>query len=173
SFRLATLAGHLEAGQIAFRAWRQGDHLVVEIESWASSGDRLSRLLYQHLRMSKEIQLHMWTSFLERVARIAGGRLTGGVEIRTRRLDPAAEAEGGFRSRAARRALEALREEPDNVTPEELAGTARGPCGRAPTPSPPRSSRRPPDGAAGGATIAARPCRPRRRASPSPGAASR
>lgn len=45
SFRLATLAGHLEAGQIAFRASRQGDHLVVEIESWASSGDRLSRLL--------------------------------------------------------------------------------------------------------------------------------
>jgi uncharacterized protein (UPF0548 family) len=121
SFRLATLAGHLEAGQIAFRASRQGDHLVVEIESWASSGDRLSRLLYQHLRMSKEIQLHMWTSFLERVARMAGGRLTGGVEIRTRRLDPAADAKGGLTSRAARRALEALREEPDNVTPEELA----------------------------------------------------
>ena len=42
--------------------------------------------------MAKEIQLHMWTSFLERVARMAGGRLTGGIEIHTRRLDPAADA---------------------------------------------------------------------------------
>ena len=46
------------------------------IESWARSGDRLSNLLYAHLRMAKEVQLHMWTSFLERVAELAGGRLT-------------------------------------------------------------------------------------------------
>lgn len=85
-FRLATLAGHLEAGQIAFRASREDGVLVFEIESWARSGDRPSRLLYQHLRMSKEVQLHMWVSFLERVAELAGGRLTGGVEIRTRRV---------------------------------------------------------------------------------------
>jgi hypothetical protein len=29
----------------------------------------------------------MWTSVLERVAKLAGGRLTGGIEIRTRRVD--------------------------------------------------------------------------------------
>jgi hypothetical protein len=86
SFRFATLEGHLEAGQIEFSA-DADDLLVFTIESWARSADRLSDLLYQRLRMSKEIQLHMWTSFLEKVAKLAGGRITGGIEIRTRRLD--------------------------------------------------------------------------------------
>ena len=86
SFRFVTLDGHLEAGQIRFAA-RRGELLEFRIESWARAGDRLSNLLYEHLRMSKEIQLHMWTSVLERVAELAGGRLTGGIEIRTRRVD--------------------------------------------------------------------------------------
>jgi hypothetical protein len=86
AFRFVTLDGHLEAGQIRFEASR-GDLLEFRIESWAQAGDRLSNLLYSHLRMSKEIQLHMWTSVLERVVDLAGGRLTGGVEIRTCRVD--------------------------------------------------------------------------------------
>jgi uncharacterized protein (UPF0548 family) len=86
SFRFVTLDGHLEAGQIRFAAER-GDLLEFRIESWARAGDRLSNLLYHHLRMSKEVQLHMWTSMLERVAELAGGRLTGGIEIRTWRVD--------------------------------------------------------------------------------------
>jgi hypothetical protein len=86
SFRFVTLEGHLEAGQIRFSAARD-ELLEFRIESWARAGDRLSNLLYDHLRMSKEIQLHMWTSVLERVAALAGGRLTGGIEIRTRRVD--------------------------------------------------------------------------------------
>lgn len=86
SFRFATLDGHLEAGQIEFSA-RRDDLLEFRIESWAQAGDRLSNLLYDRLRMSKEIQLHMWTSVLERVAKLAGGRLTGGIEIRTRRVE--------------------------------------------------------------------------------------
>ena len=86
SFRFVTLDGHLEAGQIRFAA-EGGDPLEFRIESWARSGDRLSNLLYHHLRMSKEVQLHMWSSMLERVARLAGGRLTGGIEIRTWRVD--------------------------------------------------------------------------------------
>ena len=86
SFRFATLDGHLEAGQIDFSAQRDG-LLEFRIESWAQAGDRLSNLLYDQLRMSKEIQLHMWTSVIERVAELAGGRLTGGIEIRTRRVD--------------------------------------------------------------------------------------
>jgi hypothetical protein len=87
SFRLVTLAGHLEAGQIEFTAGRDGDRIVFHIESWARSGDRLSDLLYDRMRMAKEIQLHMWTSLLERVARAAGGRITGGIDIETRRVD--------------------------------------------------------------------------------------
>jgi len=88
SFRLATLAGHLEAGQIEFRAARDDDDLLCfTIESWARNGDRLAELLYDRARMAKEVQLHMWTSLLERVAGLSGGRLTGGIEIRTRRID--------------------------------------------------------------------------------------
>jgi Domain of unknown function (DUF1990) len=89
SFRLVTLAGHLEAGQIEFAAADVDGALEFRIESWARSGDRLSDLLYQHLRMAKEVQLHMWSSFLERVAQLAGGRLDGGIEIVTRRIDGA------------------------------------------------------------------------------------
>jgi uncharacterized protein DUF1990 len=91
SFRFATLAGHLEAGQIEFRAEPAPEGLRFEIESWARSGDRLSNLLYHRLRMAKEIQLHMWTSFIERVARAAGGRLTGGIDIHTRRVEDGAD----------------------------------------------------------------------------------
>jgi Domain of unknown function (DUF1990) len=87
SFRLMTLEGHLEAGQIAFRAGGDGDRIEFEIESWARSGDRLSDLLYDRLRMSKEIQLHMWTSFLERVIDLSGGTRDGGVRIDTRRVE--------------------------------------------------------------------------------------
>jgi hypothetical protein len=87
SFRFTTLSGHLEAGHIEFRAMQTDKMLRFEIESWARSGDALSNLLYHHLRMAKEVQLHMWTSFLEQVARLAGGRLTGGVEIVSRKVE--------------------------------------------------------------------------------------
>jgi hypothetical protein len=88
SFRLATLRRHLEAGQIEFRCRQDHDgSLCFEIESWARSGDRLSNLLYHHLRMAKEIQLHMWISVLERVVELAGGRRLGRLEIETRRVD--------------------------------------------------------------------------------------
>ena len=86
SFRLATLTGHLEAGQIEFRALPE-DPMVFEIESWARSADRFADLLYHRVGMAKEIQLHMWISFLEGVARLAGGRMTGDIDIDTRRVD--------------------------------------------------------------------------------------
>lgn len=82
-FRFATLAGHLEAGQIAWRAYDDGGVLVFEVESWARPGDAASALLHHRLRMAKEVQLHMWTSVCERVARLAGGRIDGGVDIET------------------------------------------------------------------------------------------
>ncbi|MGI9184198.1 MAG: DUF1990 family protein [Solirubrobacteraceae bacterium] len=86
SFRLATLATHLEAGQIEFRI-SQDELVTFEIESWARSSNRLSNLLYHHVRMAKEIQLHMWISFLERVVGLSGGRMTGGIDIDTRRVE--------------------------------------------------------------------------------------
>lgn len=84
SFRLATLAGHLEAGEIEFRAEPDGDELRFQIESWARAGDRLSALLYNKLRLAKEIQLNMWSHFCVRAAALAGGRPRGGITIRTR-----------------------------------------------------------------------------------------
>jgi hypothetical protein len=85
-FRLVTLRGHLEAGQIEFRV-TEDDDLAFQIQSWARSGDPLSSLLYNRLRMAKEIQLHMWTSTLERVVRLAGGSRRGRISIETHRFD--------------------------------------------------------------------------------------
>jgi hypothetical protein len=87
SFRLATLDEHLEAGQIEFRACRDGELIVFEIESWARSSSRLVHLLYDRLRMAKEIQFHMWTSTLEGIVRLSGGKMTGGIDIQTRRVE--------------------------------------------------------------------------------------
>jgi Domain of unknown function (DUF1990) len=87
SFRLATMAGHLEAGEIEFRAARDGDVLGFEIESWARAGDRLAALLYNKLRLAKEVQLNMWSHFCVRVAALADGRPQGGVTIRTRWIE--------------------------------------------------------------------------------------
>jgi hypothetical protein len=87
SFRLATLAGHLEAGQIEFRVAPDGEsRLMFEIESWARSSSWLVNLLYHRLRMAKEVQAHMWISFLERVVRLSGGRMTGGIELYTEQI---------------------------------------------------------------------------------------
>ena len=93
SFRFATLQGHLEAGQIEFRAEPEGERVVFTIESWARSGDRLAGLLYDRVRLAKEMQLHMWTHFCERAAKLSGGRIRGGVHIDTRRVE--LESAGG------------------------------------------------------------------------------
>ena len=89
-FRFATLAGHLEAGQIEWRAWEDGDGLHFAVESWARGGDRLSALMHDRLRMAKEVQLYMWTSVLQRVPDVSGGRLRDGVHVRTWRVPPEA-----------------------------------------------------------------------------------
>jgi uncharacterized protein DUF1990 len=83
-FRFATLDGHLEAGQIEWSAEPDGDALVFGITSWARPGDRVSDVMHNRLRMAKEVQLHMWTSVLERVARLAGEGHDGGLDIETR-----------------------------------------------------------------------------------------
>ena len=43
--------------------------------------------MHDRLRMAKEVQLHMWTSVVEKVVDLAGGRLERGIEIETRRVD--------------------------------------------------------------------------------------
>jgi uncharacterized protein (UPF0548 family) len=119
SFRLATLSGHLEAGQIEFRAYDDHRGVVFEIESWARSGDRLSDLFYTRLQISKEIQLHMWASVLRNVVTLAGGKMVGGIVITTRELNPGALPGGsdddtGLERRDAR-ALAAMSRYPPNL----------------------------------------------------------
>ncbi|MFD0852913.1 DUF1990 family protein, partial [Actinomadura adrarensis] len=84
SFRFVTLRGHMEAGEIEFRATDtpEGD-LLFAIESWARSGDRLAEAVYDRLRIGKEMQLHMWTHFCVRTAELSGGRIEGEVEVRS------------------------------------------------------------------------------------------
>jgi uncharacterized protein (UPF0548 family) len=127
SFRLATLDGHLEAGQVELRA--TADHRSVEfaIESWARSGDALSDLLYTRLRMAKEVQLFMWTSMLEQVVTLAGGEMDGGIRVITRHVAPAAhDDEGGTGPADARtlRRLAELARRPLNFDPRSVAPLA-------------------------------------------------
>ncbi len=103
AFRLATLDGHLEAGQIRFGAESRDGLIVFRIESWARGGDRLSNLLYDRLRFSKEVQFHMWTSFLEHVVELSGGKREGGLRVHTRRVE--AEPPGDPRALERLRAL--------------------------------------------------------------------
>ena len=92
--RLATLSGHLEAGQIEFRARRDGEALVLEIESRARPGDLLSCVLYNAIGLAKEVQLTLWVETLLHLTQRSGGRIRDGVHVDTRRL-PAALVNAG------------------------------------------------------------------------------
>jgi hypothetical protein len=87
-FRFGTLDKHLEAGQIEWRAWDEQDAMHFAIESWSRAGDKASAILHDRVRMAKEVQLYMWTSIVERVARETKGRLVNGVTVRTWRVPP-------------------------------------------------------------------------------------
>lgn len=84
SFRFVTLVGHMEAGEIVFRAdIVQGGSLRFEIESWARSSTRQFRVLYDLVPVARETQLQMWSRFCTAVARRSGGVLTSDVQVHT------------------------------------------------------------------------------------------
>lgn len=87
SFRLATLDGHMEAGEIVFGAEPSDGGLTFRIESWARSGDAFFALLYDRIPINREVQQHMWVQFLARVAQVSGGRIRPPVEVRALRSD--------------------------------------------------------------------------------------
>jgi hypothetical protein len=90
SFRLGTLQGHLEAGQIQFGVRPAADGaLEFRTEAWSRAGDRLAALLYSRLRVAKEIQFNMWVHFCLNAAAFSGGRVSGGVLIDTRAVPDA------------------------------------------------------------------------------------
>jgi uncharacterized protein (UPF0548 family) len=125
SFRFATLPDHLEAGQIEFRVGADYRSLWFEIESWARSGDQLSDLLYDHLRISKEVQLHMWSSVLRRVVGLTEGKMEGGIVIVTRLVPeealPSEDGEAGP-DHGRQERLRALADLRPNFDPAELEG---------------------------------------------------
>lgn len=84
SFRFATLDGHMEAGEIVFRA-RVAEGAVVrfEIESWARSATLQFRVLYDLVPVAREMQLQMWSRFCTAVARRAGGVVVSAVQAHT------------------------------------------------------------------------------------------
>ncbi|HVF19449.1 MAG TPA: DUF1990 family protein [Mycobacteriales bacterium] len=86
SFRLATLRGHMEAGEIEFRASEQpGGRLLFQVESVARSADRMMHLLYDRLRLTREMQMHMWVAVCLGVVDLAGGQLRNRVHVTTYR----------------------------------------------------------------------------------------
>jgi uncharacterized protein (UPF0548 family) len=86
SFRLATLAGHLEAGQIEFAATTCPDGLVFTVTTWARAGDLLADLMYNRLGVAREIQFQLWVHCCVAAAGLAGGSVPDGVEVTTRSL---------------------------------------------------------------------------------------
>jgi hypothetical protein len=94
TFTLRTLEGHLEAGRITFGAERDAaGRLVFRIRSRSTISD-LARLIAYRL-LGIHVQTRIWTTFVERVAQAAGGRLVGEVVTSTDRVsrDPADRAE--------------------------------------------------------------------------------
>jgi hypothetical protein len=88
SFRLATLLGHLEAGEIEFRTgYDERGFLQFTIESWARSGDRRFAALYDRFPIGRELQLQMWAQFCMRAADATGGVRMSNVSCSTQRLD--------------------------------------------------------------------------------------
>lgn len=86
SFRLATLAGHMEAGIIDFSIEASDEGaLELTIESWARSGDAAMDVLYDFAGIAKSLQTEMWVGACEAFAAGVGGSAVGPVEVITER----------------------------------------------------------------------------------------
>jgi len=89
SFRFVTLRGHVEAGEIQFRCDEiDPGCLRFSIESWARSRDRTVNWLYDRVAFARELQLHTWGHFCERIVDVAGATPLSRVEVLTERIRP-------------------------------------------------------------------------------------
>ncbi len=85
---VVTLRGHMEAGEIEFRAGVEDrGFLRFDIESWARSSSRLVAWLYERIPVAREMQLHMWAQFCGNVAKVAGGVRISNVVATTRAVE--------------------------------------------------------------------------------------
>ncbi len=62
-FKLATLEGHMEAGEIVFNVGTKNTKAVFEIESVARSRDVVVDLFYDKIAVAKFAQTEMWTNY--------------------------------------------------------------------------------------------------------------
>ena len=66
-FKLVTLEGHLEAGEIQFRIMKANETEVrFEIESMARSRDAIVDFVYDKVPIAKKAQTEMWSCFCRR-----------------------------------------------------------------------------------------------------------
>ena len=94
-FRLVTLQGHLEAGQIRFSILqaKTDDGIYFEIESLARSRDAIVDFVYDKLQIAKLAQTEMWTyfcqEFADRVGKLSNSPLAepAQVNVLTERQD--------------------------------------------------------------------------------------
>lgn len=94
SFRFGTLDGHLEAGEIEFRATDAGAGIVdFTIEVWSRAGDRAAEVLYGRLGVGREVQASLWVQFCLGAVELVEGRREGHVREITRRV-PVRELDG-------------------------------------------------------------------------------
>lgn len=94
SFRFGTLDGHLEAGEIEFRAADVEEGVVdFTIEVWSRAGDRVAELLYGRVGIGREVQASLWVQFCLGAVALVEGRREGHVREITRRV-PARELDG-------------------------------------------------------------------------------
>lgn len=85
-YRLITLAGHVEAGEIDFRVSAPtSGRLLVEIRSWARSGGADVRWLYER-GGGQRVQANVWASLCLAAVERLDGRAVGRVEVASRRL---------------------------------------------------------------------------------------
>jgi hypothetical protein len=99
SFRLATLSGHMEAGQIEFVATDTDDGVQFTIESWARSGNAGMDTLYDRVGIAQDLQSEMWVEACEAFATLAGSRhQLPPVEIYTEREDDTARSTNRHKS---------------------------------------------------------------------------
>lgn len=87
-FTLATLDGHIEAGEIRFEVTHAADRATLrfQIESWARSSATLLHLLYDVVPLAQELQLVMWTRMCRNVADVIGAERASDVHVTTERL---------------------------------------------------------------------------------------
>lgn len=91
SFRFVTLVGHMEAGEIEFRAgMTDRGHIRFEIETWARSGDNRFRALNDAVPLAREAQAYMWAHFCSRMPKVAQAIVMSNVAVNTERHETGA-----------------------------------------------------------------------------------